>query len=138
VPGCGELCNDLIPFHLEDPCDLEWWKCVGGGSLASSAGSLSMDMSKSLYSFVLPKLLIQNFTGLLFSPPSSLTPNTRSTNLSSLPTQTVIHSATQTLVCLPLLYTAASTVQNWNGKCRVNVLCLFVMVTISDQEFATI
>jgi hypothetical protein len=68
---------DSIPFRLEDACDLEWWKCVGGGSLASSAQSLSMDMmnkSKSLFSFVLPKLLIQNFAGLLFSPPSLSTP----------------------------------------------------------------
>lgn len=103
---------DFIPLHLEDAFDLEWWKGVGGGSLASSAQSLGMDMtneSKSLYSFVLPKLLIQNFADLLFSPPPSSTPILAlQTYLSSLPTQTAIHSATQTLVRLLLLYTAAS------------------------------
>ena len=52
---------DFIPLRLEDAFDLEWWKRVGGGSLASSAQSLGMNMtneSKSLYSFFLPKLLI--------------------------------------------------------------------------------
>ena len=63
---------DFIPLRLEDAFDLEWWKRVGGGSLASSAQSLGMDMtneSKSLYSFVLPSFLFKNLQ-TFFSPHS--------------------------------------------------------------------
>ncbi|KAF8149897.1 hypothetical protein B0H34DRAFT_757084 [Crassisporium funariophilum] len=90
---------DFIGLRLEDAFDPEWWNRVGGGDLISSAQSLGMDMTDEDLRFC------QASTS---SSPNYSPSNALRAYLSSLPTQTAIHSATQTLIRLLLLHTAAS------------------------------
>ncbi|KAF8806979.1 hypothetical protein BYT27DRAFT_7190689 [Phlegmacium glaucopus] len=99
VESYGGLPFEFIPLRLEDAFDPEWWVRVGGGSLSESARSLGLDIIDEDLRLSLASS---------FSSPEYSSINALRTYLSSLPTQTALHSATQTLTRLLLLHTAAS------------------------------
>jgi hypothetical protein len=82
-----------------------WWKF----GIKCSVTEHGYDEQKQVTLLVCsPQAPYSKFCRPSFLPTLIVDPNTHATNLSFHPTQTVIHSTTQTLVCLLLLYTAAS------------------------------